>query len=62
MGDIAELMIEGKICSWCNIHFVKYHHYPVLCRSCFKEAMKDYNDEDDFLMDSALQKAIFEEI
>ena len=41
MGQIADDMINGRMCSECGICFKKEHGYPVLCDSCWKEAVEE---------------------
>lgn len=38
MGEIAEGMVNGESCEWCGTSFRKAHGYPVLCKSCWKDA------------------------
>ncbi len=39
MGEYAELLIEGGQCSGgCGVMFEEQHGYPVLCKSCWKQA------------------------
>jgi len=57
MGEIAELMIEGHMCSWCGICFEEAHGYPVLCSSCSEEY-----EEENLLREYGLQKAFIEEL
>jgi hypothetical protein len=40
MGEIADDMIEGAICSRCGIYFQEEHGYPVVCKQCWKHATK----------------------
>jgi len=37
MGEYADLILEGSICSLCDTHFVSEHEFPVLCESCWNE-------------------------
>lgn len=37
MGEIADDMIEGFMCSHCGTYFDKAHGHPVLCYSCFTD-------------------------
>ena len=34
MGEIADDMISGFMCSWCGTYFKEEHSYPVLCKDC----------------------------
>lgn len=36
MGEIADDIREGFMCSWCGQCFTKSHWYPVLCKQCQK--------------------------
>ena len=37
MGQAAEDLIEGFVCSWCGIYFEQSHGYPVLCSHCYRK-------------------------
>ena len=37
MGQAAEDLIEGFVCSWCGIYFEASHGYPVLCQACYRQ-------------------------
>ncbi len=37
MGEAADDIVEGLVCSHCGIYFVESHGYPVLCTKCHKE-------------------------
>lgn len=62
MSDIADAIMEGCQCSWCGIWFEKAYGYPVICKDCWKNAMKDYKDEDDLRIDTGISKAAFKEL
>lgn len=34
MGDIADDIISGFMCSWCGQCFEDEHGYPVVCDAC----------------------------
>lgn len=51
---IAEMMIEGKQCSWCGIMFTEEHGYPVICENCYANST-EYERV-------GLQKAEYEEV
>ena len=34
MGEVANDMLDGLMCAWCGIYFVKPHSFQVLCVSC----------------------------
>jgi hypothetical protein len=53
MGEIADDLIEGRVCSWCGIYFTKEHSFPVVCKGCWKDATSDERKE--------VQKAIYQE-
>lgn len=36
MGQIADDIVDGFMCSWCGTCFEKDHGYPVLCKACQK--------------------------
>lgn len=40
MGQIADDMVNGLMCSGCGVCFEKEHGYPVLCASCLKATPK----------------------
>ena len=35
MGEIADDMIDGLMCSFCGTYFEEEHGYPVVCRGCW---------------------------
>lgn len=37
MGDFANDIIYGRVCSDCGIFFEKEHGYPVLCVECHED-------------------------
>lgn len=41
MGQIADMIVNGEMCSHCGICFEEEHGYPVLCDNCFKEQQAD---------------------
>jgi hypothetical protein len=41
MGEIANDMLEGFMCSNCGICFEQPHGYPVLCEECQKAWTED---------------------
>lgn len=34
MGQAANDIVDGLVCSHCGIYFVESHGYPVLCDEC----------------------------
>ena len=38
--SLAEDKLDGLSCSWCGVYFEGEHGYPVLCRDCWKKALK----------------------
>ncbi len=55
MGEAADDLTEGWVCSECGIYFEQPHGYPVLCKECYRRAPRsaDYN---------GLQEATVEEL
>lgn len=43
MGEVADDMINGRCCQWCNEYFEKEHGYPVVCKAC---GASDDHDKD----------------
>jgi hypothetical protein len=41
MGEIANDMIDGSSCSWCGCYFEEEHGYPVVCKECFDDWVKE---------------------
>lgn len=41
MGEIADDIIDGLMCSHCSVYFVKAHGYCVLCEECFRSENKE---------------------
>ena len=41
MGEIANDIINGLMCSDCGVYFDEEHGYPVLCDSCWQQAKED---------------------
>ncbi len=46
MGEMADAIVDGKMCVLCGTYFEEEHGYPVVCKSCYKELppkeKKDY--------------------
>lgn len=40
MGENADDLVEGMVCSWCGLFFAEPHGYPVLCHECYDGATK----------------------
>lgn len=55
MGEVANDMIEGFVCSWCGIYFERLHGFPVLCKKCYHSDPKQAQS-------SGLQKATLKEL
>ena len=55
MGEIADDMINGHSCSWCDVYFREEHGYPVVCNSCAED------ESNKSLLESGVQRAIYEE-
>ena len=47
MGEIADDMLDGFMCSWCGVYFVEEHGYPVACDSCWQDAKKEVTASSD---------------
>lgn len=62
MGEIAKLIIDGAMCSWCGINFEEENGFPVLCGDCFKDVLKKYGSEKNILDKFGLQKTLVAEI
>lgn len=58
MGDIADDMISGVMCSWCGICFEEEHGYPVICRDCLKGYLKNSGTKKELLKEYGLQPSI----
>lgn len=56
MGQIADDMVSGFMCSWCGVCFEEEHEYPVVCEGCGR----DVTDEE--LKELGLQRAINKEM
>lgn len=41
MGEIADQIINGEICEFCNKSFKQPHFYPVSCSSCWNDLDKE---------------------
>jgi hypothetical protein len=54
MGEAAENLYEGLVCSWCGVYFEACHGFPVLCPMCYRSSTKKERD--------GLQKAIEKEL
>lgn len=37
MGEIADDIINGACCQYCNAYFKEEHGFPVVCDECWKE-------------------------
>lgn len=60
--SFAEDKIIGFSCSWCGVYFKKEHGYPVLCNSCWKDALKKHKSPKVIEHNFGLQKAIHKEL
>ena len=45
MGQFADDIIYGRVCSDCGTFFEKEHGYPVLCSDCFEADQWDKDVE-----------------
>ena len=61
MGELAQDKISGFSCSWCGVYFVDEHGYPVLCDSCWKDAIDKHKSGKVIMNNFGLQKAIHSE-
>ena len=41
IGEMAEDILDGFMCSHCGVCFIEEHGFPVLCRSCYDEETPD---------------------
>ncbi len=60
--SIAEDVVNGFSCSWCGVYFEDEHGYPVLCDSCWKDAIEKHKSDKVILHNFGLQKAIHGEL
>lgn len=44
MGQMADDVMVGFMCSWCGTCFEQEHGYPVLCDSCFEDSTEKERD------------------
>ena len=56
MGEIANDIITGFMCSWCGTMFEEEHGYPIVCEDCGE----DKTDQE--LKKMGLQRASIEEM
>jgi len=40
MGEVADSLINGEICSWCNKWLEHPTGYPTICTACYKASNK----------------------
>jgi hypothetical protein len=40
MGEMADDIADGFVCSHCGVYFEHSHGYPVLCHGCFDTETK----------------------
>ena len=62
MGEIAEAMINGEMCSWCGVYFEQANEFPVLCEDCFQEELDKGETPDTILQKYKLQKTLEDEV
>ncbi len=60
--SIAEDVVNGLSCSWCGVYFEDEHGYPVLCLSCWEDAIDKHKSDKVILHNFGLQKAIYGEL
>ena len=46
MGQAADDLRNGMVCSWCGVYFDDEHGYPVLCKECFDDNPDEANREE----------------
>ena len=61
MGEIADLIQEGRQCSHCGTMFEESHEQPVLCEECFRDQQRDI-ELGRLCKSEALPKAHYEEL
>jgi hypothetical protein len=54
VGEQADLILNGEMCSWCGTMFEREHGHPVACDDCWENA--PVSDQKN------VQKAYFPEI
>lgn len=54
MGQIADDMIDGFMCSLCGTYFEEEHGYPVVCRGCWE----DLTEEEKEMYQKAINKEL----
>jgi len=68
---IADDIISGLQCSWCGVCFLSEHGYPVACKSCWQDALREVKKEGhnvrknasgEIIMINGVQKAIEKEL
>jgi len=62
MGEIADSMVDGEMCSWCGIMFTEEHGYPVACDSCWSDALDQYGTATEVTKNTGVQKHLHDEI
>ena len=60
--SLAEDKVYGFSCSWCGVYFEAEHGFPVLCDSCWDEAIDKHGNDKIILGKFGLQKAIHSEL
>ncbi len=46
MGEIADSMIEGEICTICGLPFKESYGYPLACQDCGGDGVLDDGEEE----------------
>jgi len=41
MGEMAEDILEGRICGKCHLPFTQDHGFPAVCLDCWSESSED---------------------
>ena len=60
--SIANDKVAGLSCFWCGVYFEEENGYPVLCGSCWNEALKRSKNYKIIMHKYGLQQAIHSEL
>jgi len=61
MGELADDVREGRMCSWCGVCFMRSHGHTVLCKECLKDWLEDGETIEALLKDYGIRPAKFKE-
>jgi len=56
--SLAQDKVDGFSCSWCGVYFEDEHGFPVLCNSCWKDAINEHKNGKVILHNFGLQKTL----